>query len=140
MVHRAVRRALKDNIRIKRHNRHVSPVLPAPLTHIPGTPIVICVHSVSMRQQLGVLTRIARNAKQAFSQTLEGMQTAKPVLQARTRTQLRSLTAIHVSLEATRSRPEGPQLVSFVGQGPIRQPMVPQLGAQAVMLENIKAS
>ena len=81
--------------------------------------------------------RIARYAIKEDTQTLEGERTAKPVLRDRTKTQLASLTALPVSLEALQTQRERHRLVSFVGQEPTLQTLVPKLDAQIVNLENL---
>ena len=72
-------------------------------------------------------------------QTLEGKPSARAALQAHIKTQLGSLTASPVSPEAMQTQRGGRQLVSFVMQEPTRQPMVPKLNAQPVILENLNS-
>ena len=112
----------------------------APRNRKRTAPLVSYAHSVSMRRQLGILLRVASYAKRGILQTLEGTPSAQSVLQARTKTQLGSLTALPVSLAAMQIRREGKLLVSFVGQGPTRRATVPQLDAHSVMLENLNST
>ena len=100
---------------------------------------VSCVHSVRMHTQQETQMQAAHYAIKAFSQPLEGTPSAQSVLQANSKTQLGSLTALPVSPEATQIRRERHRLVSFVGQEPTRQAMVPKLDAHSVILENLKA-
>ena len=84
--------------------------------------------------------RVAFYVTRANMQILGARLAVKPVIKAHIRIKSGSLTALPVNPEATQACQGGLGLVSFVGQGPTRQPMVPQLGARNVVLGDTKTS
>ena len=89
---------------MKQHRPHVLHVLLAPRNRKRTALLVGCVDTVSMRQQLGMVTRTARCVIKAVLQTLEGMPPAKTVLQANIKPQLANLTVLPASPEVILSR------------------------------------
>ena len=140
MGHQTARRALAGNTRMKQDRAHASSVLLAPHNRKHTALHVGCAQSVALRTEQETQMQAVHNAMQAFTQPLEGTPPAQAVLWGLIRIKLESLTALPASLGGFQTQREGKVRASFVGQGPTRQAMVRKLGAQTVMLENIKTS
>lgn len=140
MALRAARRVPKALTRIKLHRQHASRALLAQHSRKITAPRACCVDWVGMHMELEPQTPIVRNARKAFTRTLEVRPTALAVLKARIKTQLVSLTALPVSQEATQTLGGRLQHVSSAAQEPTSQTVVHKLGAQNARPENTKTT
>ena len=140
MVHRHVGHVLKGIIKMKQDRQHALPVLLDPRNRKRTALRVSCVRLVRMHMHQETETSVARHAIKASLQPLEATPFAQLALWGHIKIKLASLSVLPASPGAMQTHRARLQSVSCVGQGPTRQPMVPQLGAHNAVPGDTKTS